>query len=121
MRLHSAYHAGSLPIMRSKLPTWREMHPDDDPKMEEFRFERLRRATPAEKLRMMEDLNMTARRLALMGLRMRNPGATEAELRRMLADLLLGPELAERAYGPHARRTALQPATTAPAVEERDL
>ena len=35
-----------------------------------------------------------------MGLRARRPAATDAQLRRHLADLLLGCGLAERAYGP---------------------
>ena len=45
-------------------------------------------------------MNATARWLALQGLRARHPTATEAQLQRYLADLLLGPELAARAYGP---------------------
>ena len=45
-------------------------------------------------------MNAAARLLALQGLRARHPEATEAQLRRYLADLLLGPELAARAYGP---------------------
>lgn len=48
----------------------------------------------------MEDLNRTARLLALDGLRRRYPEAEPEELRRRLADLLLGPELATKAYGP---------------------
>ena len=40
------------------------------------------------------------RMLALQGLRARHPDATEAQLQRYLADLLLGTELAARAYGP---------------------
>jgi len=38
--------------------------------------------------------------LALSGLRQRHPQASEDELRRHLADLWLGPELAARVYGP---------------------
>ena len=62
---------------------------------------RLWRETPGwRKWQMMEGLNRTARELALAGLRRRYPDAGPAELRRRLADLLLGPELAARAYGP---------------------
>jgi hypothetical protein len=43
---------------------------------------------------------MTSRRLALAGLRERFPNASESELRRRLATLLLGPELAAKVYGP---------------------
>ena len=49
---------------------------------------------------MVGQLNATVRTFALAGLRQRHPQADEAELRRRLADLLLGPELASRAYGP---------------------
>jgi hypothetical protein len=38
--------------------------------------------------------------LARAGLRQRYPQADETELQRHLADLLLGPVLAERVYGP---------------------
>ena len=60
----------------------------------------MRRASVARKLEMLGQMNAAARQLALEGLRARHPGATEAQLRRHLADLLLGPELAARAYGP---------------------
>lgn len=49
---------------------------------------------------MVDQLNQTVRTLALSGLRQRHPEATPQELRRRLADLLLGPYLAARAYGP---------------------
>ena len=56
------------------------------------------RQTPGwRKWEMMEQLNRTARELALAGLRRRHPDAGPEELRRRLADLLLGPELAARA------------------------
>ena len=52
----------------------------------------------------MAALNRTARELALAGLRRRHPEAilrtTPPELRRHLADLLLGPELAAQVFGP---------------------
>ena len=50
----------------------------------------------------MRRLGIAARNLALAGLRRRHLGASEAELTRHLADLVLGEELAARAYGPHA-------------------
>jgi hypothetical protein len=40
------------------------------------------------------------RMLALAGLRERHPGASPLELRRRLADLLLGATLAKEVYGP---------------------
>lgn len=62
---------------------------------------RLLRAAPTwRKVQLWGQLNATARLLALSGLRARYPQASEAELRRRLADLLLGEELAARVYGP---------------------
>jgi hypothetical protein len=73
---------------------------DTDPEAEWVLIELLRQAPASRKMEMLEQLNAAARQLALQGLRARHPEATEAELRRCLADLLLGPELAGRAYGP---------------------
>ncbi len=73
---------------------------DTSPEAEAMLYELLRRASPARKLEMVGELNATVRLLAMAGLRQRHPQADEAELRRRLADLLLGPELARRAYGP---------------------
>lgn len=42
---------------------------------------------------------MTMKQLALQGLKNRFPQASEDELRRRLADVLLGEELAEKVYG----------------------
>lgn len=60
----------------------------------------LRDASVTRKLEMLGQMNAAVRQLALQGLRARHPEATEAQLQRYLADLLLGPELAARAYGP---------------------
>jgi hypothetical protein len=49
---------------------------------------------------MVGQMNQTLRTLALSGLRQRHPSATPEELRRRLADLLLGPTLAAQVYGP---------------------
>ena len=49
---------------------------------------------------MAAQMNSTLRTLALSGLRQRYPHATPDELRRRLADLWLGPELAARVHGP---------------------
>ena len=51
-------------------------------------------------LHMVGQLNQTVRMLVLSGLRQRYPEAAPQELRRRLAGLLLGPDLAARAYGP---------------------
>lgn len=75
---------------------------DTEPEAEQTLIGLLRRAPVARKLEMLGEMNAAARLLALQGLRARYPGATEAQVQRYLADLLLGPELAARAYGPRA-------------------
>lgn len=76
------------------------MNRDTKPEAEEVLF-RLWRETPGwRKLAMLEDLNRTAPLLAVAGLRHRYPDADDNEIRRRLADLLLGPELATKVYGP---------------------
>jgi hypothetical protein len=72
---------------------------DTDPKMEALQIELWRQASPARKMQMLAQLNASARLLAMTGLRSRFPDASEAELRRKLADLLLGGELAHKVYG----------------------
>jgi hypothetical protein len=72
---------------------------DTRPEAEAVLIEMLRQAPPWRKLHMVDQMNQTVRTLALSGLRQRHPEATPQELRRHLADLLLGPDLAVRAYG----------------------
>jgi len=72
---------------------------DTDPKMEALQVRLLREAPAWRKLEMMAQLNASARLLALSGLRQRFPRAGESELRRRLASLLLGEELARKIYG----------------------
>jgi hypothetical protein len=87
------------PIMRGRLPTWRELHPGEDPRVEAMQMAWYRDATPAEKMRVWAGLQRHVRNLALAGIRMRHPDASPEEQRRRLADLLLGPELAAKIYG----------------------
>jgi hypothetical protein len=72
---------------------------DTHPKMEALQIELWRQASPARKMHMLAQLNASAQMLALTGLRSRYPQASKAELRRRLADLLLGEELARKVYG----------------------
>jgi hypothetical protein len=67
--------------------------------MERVRIQLLRKAPPWRKLAMIEDTNRAVRTLALAGLRLRHPEESYTSLRRRLADMMLGPELAKRAYG----------------------
>jgi hypothetical protein len=72
---------------------------DTHPKMEALQIQLWRQASPTRKMQMLAQLNAATHNLALTGLRSRFPNATEAELRRRLADLLLGEELARKVYG----------------------
>lgn len=73
---------------------------DTDPQAETVLVALLRQAAPARKLAMVGELNATVRTLAQAGLRQRFPNASNAELQRRLADLLLGVDLATQVYGP---------------------
>jgi hypothetical protein len=75
------------------------LYSDTHPKVEALQIELWRQASPTRKMHMLAQLNASARLLALAGLRSRYPNAGEIELRRRLADLLLGEELARKVYG----------------------
>ena len=73
---------------------------DTHPEIEQLQVEQLRQMPTWRKMALMAELSESVRMLALAGLRQRYPSDTPAQRRRRLADLLLGPELAARAYGP---------------------
>ena len=75
------------------------LYSDTDPEMEALQVRLLRGAPAWRKMEMLAQLNASARLLALSGLRQRYPKAGEQELRRRLADLLLGEDLAGKVYG----------------------
>jgi hypothetical protein len=70
------------------------LFPDTHPKMEALQIQLWRQASSTRKMHMLAQLNASVRILALAGLRSQYPRDSEAELRRRLADLLLGEELA---------------------------
>ncbi len=71
---------------------------DTHPAMEALQIRLWRQASPTQKMNMLAQLNASARLLALTGLRSQYPQATEAELRRKLAQLLLGEAVAHKVY-----------------------
>jgi hypothetical protein len=77
---------------------------DTSPQAERLQMRGLRQMPPWRKLALVGEMNQTVRALALAGLRHRYPADTPAMQRRRLADLLLGRELAARAYGPFQER-----------------
>lgn len=72
---------------------------DTHPQMEALQIKLLREVPAWRKMEMLVSLNASAQELALAGLRRRYPNACDAEIRRRLADLLLGEDLARKAYG----------------------
>ena len=78
----------------------RTLAEDTSPDAERVLIELWRRATPARKFAMIVSANRAGRALTTAGLRARFPQDSPAQLRRRLADLWLGPELAAKAYGP---------------------
>jgi hypothetical protein len=75
---------------------------DTDPRIEKIQIEIIRRMPPWKKLTLVDDLNETVKALAISGLKQRHPNASPEQIRRMLAELMLGAELAGKVYG-HAR------------------
>ncbi len=72
---------------------------DTHPKMEALQIQLWRQASPTRKMQMLAQLNKSAHLVAMTGLRSRYPDASEDELRRRLAGLLLGDGLARKVYG----------------------
>ncbi len=76
------------------------LSPDTAPEIERLQIQHLRRMPAWRKLNLVGEMNRTVQALALAGLRQRYPDDTQEQRRRRLAALLLGSELATRAYGP---------------------
>ena len=75
---------------------------DTHPQAEKIQIEIIRRMPPWKKMAIVDDLNETVKAFAVSGLKLRNPNASPEQIRRMLAELMLGSELADKVYG-HAR------------------
>jgi len=75
---------------------------DTHPKMEALQIQLIQRMPAWKKFSMVNDLNETVKALAVSGIKQRHPGATPEQIRRMLADLMLGAELARKVYD-HAK------------------
>jgi hypothetical protein len=75
---------------------------DTHPKMEALQIEFIRRMTTWKKFAIVDGLNETVKTLAMSGVKQRHPAATPQQVQRMLAELMLGAELAHKVYD-HAR------------------
>lgn len=76
------------------------LFPDTHPQAEAVLIRLLQETPPWRKLEMVDQLNLSVKLLVLTGLRQRFPHESDARIRRRLADLLLGDELAIKVYGP---------------------
>ncbi len=81
---------------------------DTHPDAERVQMDLLRVMPSWRRFQLLNDLIMTGRKLALAGLRERFPDAKDEELRRRLATLLLGPELAAKVYRPEPEPPTLR-------------
>ena len=72
---------------------------DTSPEVEAVLINLLRQAPSWKKFKMVGDLNSTVKQFAVIGIRQRFPSATDQEVGRHLADILLGAELAAKVYG----------------------
>ncbi len=73
---------------------------DTSPEAEKILIDLLRKTPGWRKLELVGEINETVKLMNLSGLKARYPDDSPEKLRRRLADLLLGKELAEKAYGP---------------------
>lgn len=80
----------------------REDDSDTDPVAESVRIQVLRDLPPSRKVELVEDANRTARLLALAGIGARHPELSAEQRLRMLMDLVLGEDLAQKVYGSHS-------------------
>jgi len=75
------------------------LFPDTHPEAEAVLLQLLREAPPWRKMEILDQLNQSVKLLAEAGLKHRYPQADDVILGRLLAGLLLGEDLAEKAYG----------------------
>lgn len=71
---------------------------DTHPKIEQMQIEFIRRMPSWKKFSIVDGLNETVKTLAITGIKQRNPNATPEQIHRMLAELMLGAELARKVY-----------------------
>ncbi|MDP4792244.1 MAG: hypothetical protein NWR99_10185 [Verrucomicrobiales bacterium] len=73
---------------------------DTTKEAEQVRLRVLRTMSPTRRLTMALGWSQSVRELSRIGLRKQFPHASEQHLRRLMAERVLGTELALRAYGP---------------------
>ncbi|OGO61979.1 MAG: hypothetical protein A2032_06015 [Chloroflexi bacterium RBG_19FT_COMBO_49_13] len=78
------------------------LYSDTNPKIEQMQIEIIRRMPSWKKFAIVDDLNETVKAFALSGIKQSHPGVSAELIQRMLAERMLGIELANKVYG-HAR------------------
>jgi hypothetical protein len=78
----------------------KNLFPDTHPQVTIRLIEMMREVPPARKFEMVAQMNQTVKTMMLAGLKSRHPNDTPEILRRRMADLVLGPALALKVYGP---------------------
>ena len=72
---------------------------DTSPEADSIQIDLLRKTPTWKRLRVAAEMSETVMLLSRIGVARRNPGAPRAELQRLAAEVILGPELASRVYG----------------------
>ena len=78
------------------------LYSDTHPKIEQMQIEIIRRMPSWKKIAIVDDLNETVKAFAISGIIQSHPDATTEQIQRLLAELILGAELASKVYS-HAR------------------
>jgi hypothetical protein len=74
------------------------LYSDTHPKIEAMQIRIIRKMPAWKKISIVDGLNEMVKTLAVTGLKQRHPEAPPEQIRRMLADLMLGAELAKKVY-----------------------
>lgn len=72
---------------------------DTRPEVLDLQNKLLRQDSPARKLKLLGQMNLMVKSLAISGLQFRYPDKNPETQRRCLAELMLGKEIAEKVYG----------------------
>ncbi|HBO33745.1 MAG TPA: hypothetical protein DD636_03250 [Anaerolineaceae bacterium] len=78
------------------------LYSDTQPQIERMQIEIIRRMPSWKKFAIVDDLNETVRAFALSGIKQSHPNANAEQIRRLLAERMLGTDLMHKVYG-HAR------------------
>jgi hypothetical protein len=74
------------------------LYSDTHPKMEALQIQVIRRMPTWKKISIVNDLNETVKAMAISGIKQRHPHASAEQVRQMLAELMLGADLARKVY-----------------------